>query len=96
MLVPRYKLFLCHTPIKLDLLGFLGISVFEYGLRDHVITRFASIMSMSLTPETFNITSMFRLSFRFTFGTSRDINFSLWWFGSKRNKGPQLDSTLSF
>jgi hypothetical protein len=28
VLVPRYKLSLCHTPIKLDLLGFLGIGVF--------------------------------------------------------------------
>jgi hypothetical protein len=42
VLVPRYKLFLCHTPIKTDLLGFLGISVFTCGLCDHVITRFAS------------------------------------------------------
>jgi hypothetical protein len=42
VLVPRYKLSLCHTPIKPDLLGFLGICVFTCGLRDHVITRFAS------------------------------------------------------
>jgi len=28
VLVPRYKLSLCHTPIKLDLLGFPGIDVF--------------------------------------------------------------------
>ena len=42
MLVLRYKLSLCHTPIKPDLLGFPGIGVFAYGLRDHVITRFAS------------------------------------------------------
>jgi len=28
VLVPRYKLYLCHTPIKLDLLGFPGIDVF--------------------------------------------------------------------
>jgi hypothetical protein len=42
VLVPRYKLSLCHTPIKPDLLGFLGIGVFACGLRDHVITRFAS------------------------------------------------------
>jgi len=41
--VPRYKLFLCHTPIKPDLLGIPGIGVFAFGLRDHVITRFASI-----------------------------------------------------
>jgi hypothetical protein len=33
---------LCHTPIKPDLLGFPGIGVFACGLRDHVITRFAS------------------------------------------------------
>jgi hypothetical protein len=30
------------TPIKPDLLGFSGIDVFACGLRDHVITRFAS------------------------------------------------------
>jgi hypothetical protein len=42
VLVPRYKLSLCHTPIKPDLLGFPGIGVFECGLRDHMITRFAS------------------------------------------------------
>ena len=42
VLVSRYKLFLCHTPIKPDLLGFSGIGVFACGLRDHVITRFAS------------------------------------------------------
>jgi len=41
VLVPRYKLSLCHTPIKPDLLGFPGIGVFVCGLRDHVITRFA-------------------------------------------------------
>jgi hypothetical protein len=40
MLVPRYKLSLCHTPIKPDLLGFPGIGVFACGLRDHVIMRF--------------------------------------------------------
>jgi hypothetical protein len=37
-----YKLSLCHTPIKPDLLGFPGIGVFACGLRDHVIMRFAS------------------------------------------------------
>jgi hypothetical protein len=42
VLVPRYKLSLCHTPIKLDILGFPGIGVFACGLRDQVITRFAS------------------------------------------------------
>jgi len=42
VLVPRYKLSLCHTPIKPDLLGFPGIGVFACGLRAHVITRFAS------------------------------------------------------
>jgi len=42
VLVPKYKLSLCHTPIKLDLFGFPGIGVFACGLCDHVITRFAS------------------------------------------------------
>ena len=42
VLVPRYKLSLCHTPIKPDLLGFPGIGVFACGLRDQVIPRFAS------------------------------------------------------
>jgi hypothetical protein len=42
VLVPRYKLSLCHTPIKPDLLGFPRIDVFACGLRDHVIMRFAS------------------------------------------------------
>jgi len=40
--VPRYKLYLCHTPIKPDLFGFPEIDIFACGLRDHVITRFAS------------------------------------------------------
>jgi hypothetical protein len=42
VLVPRYKLSLCHTPIKLDLLGFSRIGVFACGLHDQVITRFTS------------------------------------------------------
>ena len=42
VLVPRYKLSLCHTPIRPDLRGFLGIGVFACALRDHVITRSAS------------------------------------------------------
>jgi hypothetical protein len=42
VLVPRYKLSLCHTPIIPDLLGFLGIGVFACWLSDHVITRFTS------------------------------------------------------
>ena len=42
VLVFRYKLSLCHTPIKPDLLGFSRIDVFACRLRDHVITRFAS------------------------------------------------------
>jgi hypothetical protein len=41
-MVLGYKLTLCHNPIKPDLLGFLGIGVFACGLREHVITRFAS------------------------------------------------------
>jgi hypothetical protein len=40
--VSRYKLSLCHTPIKPDLLGFPGICVFVCGLHDHMIMRFAS------------------------------------------------------
>ena len=47
VLVPGYKLSLCHPPIKLDLLGFPGIGVFACGLRDHVITRFASLSIIS-------------------------------------------------
>jgi hypothetical protein len=43
VLVPRYKLSLCHTPIKPNLLSFLGNDVFACGLHDHVITRFASL-----------------------------------------------------
>jgi len=43
MLVPKYKLSLCHTPIKPDLLGFPGIGIFAYGLRDRVNTRFTSV-----------------------------------------------------
>jgi len=42
VVVPRYKLSLCHTPIKPDLLGFPGINVVACGLRHHVITRFTS------------------------------------------------------
>jgi len=49
-----------------------------------------SIMSISLTPKIFNITNIFRFSFRFTCGTSRDLNFSLWWFSFGRNKGSRL------
>ena len=43
MLVPRYKLSLCHTPIKPDLLGFPGIGIFVCGLLDHVFKRFALV-----------------------------------------------------
>ena len=49
VLVHRYKLSLCHTPIKPDLLGFLGIGVFACGLHDHVITRFTSIFRSVLS-----------------------------------------------
>jgi hypothetical protein len=44
VLVPRYKLSLCRTSIKPDLLGFPGIGVFACGLCDHVIMRFASLL----------------------------------------------------
>jgi hypothetical protein len=43
MLMPKYRLSLCHTPIKLDLLSFPEIGVFACGLRDHVINMFFSI-----------------------------------------------------
>jgi hypothetical protein len=48
VLVPRYNLSLCHTPIKPDLLGFPGIDIFACELCDHVITRFASPTNKSL------------------------------------------------
>ena len=51
VLVPRYKLSSCHTPIKPDLLGFPRISVFACGLRDHVITRFASMWFKNVVPR---------------------------------------------
>jgi len=37
MLVLGYKLSLCHTPIKGDLHGFLGIGVFACRLCDHEV-----------------------------------------------------------
>jgi hypothetical protein len=43
VLVSRYKLFLCHTLIKPNLLGFSGIGVFECGLLDCVFKRFTSL-----------------------------------------------------
>ena len=46
VLVPRYKLSLCHTPIKPELLGFPGTGIFACGLRDHMITRFISSCNM--------------------------------------------------
>ena len=42
MLVPRYKLFLCHTSIKPNLLDFSSIDVFAYELLDLVFKRFTS------------------------------------------------------
>jgi len=59
VLVPRYTLFFCHTPIKPDLLGFPGIDVFACRLRDYLITRFASgcltdisLCSLMMIPNT--------------------------------------------
>ena len=49
VLVPRYKLSLCYTTTKPDLLGFPGIDIFACGLHDHVITRFTSLMNVILT-----------------------------------------------
>jgi hypothetical protein len=51
----KYKLSLCHTPIKLDLLGFPRIGVFACGLCDHVITRFASNMTMVVFKSFYHI-----------------------------------------
>ena len=42
VLVPRYKLSLCHTPIKPALLSFSRIGVFACGLCDHVMGFFVS------------------------------------------------------
>ena len=42
VLVPKYKLSLCHIPMNLDLLGFPGISVFTCGLLDYRFKRFES------------------------------------------------------
>jgi hypothetical protein len=44
IVVSRYKLSLCHTPIKPNLLGFWGICVFACGLLDRVFKRFASFV----------------------------------------------------
>ena len=48
--VPRYKLSLYHTPIKLYLPGFLGIDIFASGLFDHVFKRFALIVIYHNSP----------------------------------------------
>jgi hypothetical protein len=37
-----YKLSLCYTPIKPDLLNFPGIGIFACGLLDRVFKRFVS------------------------------------------------------
>ena len=38
VLVPKYKLFLYHIPMKPDLLDFSRISVFTYGLFNRIVT----------------------------------------------------------
>jgi hypothetical protein len=43
VMVPRYELSLCQTPIKPDLLGFLEIDFFACGLLNRVFKRFASL-----------------------------------------------------
>jgi hypothetical protein len=50
VLVPGYKLSLCHTPIKPDLLGFPGIGVFACGLCDHMIIYERNFWYQSLAP----------------------------------------------
>jgi hypothetical protein len=42
VLVPKYKLSLCHIPMNPDLLGFSRISVFTCGLLDYRFKRFES------------------------------------------------------
>jgi hypothetical protein len=54
--VPRYKLSLCHTPIKPDLLGFPRIGVFVCALHDHVITRSASDLIFVVVDRFSNMT----------------------------------------
>jgi len=67
VLVPRYKLSLCHPPIKPDLLGFPGIDVFACGLRDHVITRFASPWFFKELKTTYRRTGFVASSLYFSF-----------------------------
>jgi hypothetical protein len=52
VLVPRYKLSLCHTPIKPDLLRFPRINVFACGLwpRDHEV-RIINLLCRTLLSE---------------------------------------------
>jgi hypothetical protein len=70
VLVPRYKLSLCHTPIKPDLLGFPGIGVFACGLRDHVITRFASTIIQPLQSIWFSMLNSTQIQFTNKGGTT--------------------------
>ena len=99
VLVSRYKLSLCHTPIKPDLLGFPGIGVFVCGLRDHVITRFASNLLCKLLTSLTNFgvgKSWMALKLSSTQQhvlaqdvTREEIKHAI--FSLKNNKAPGLD-----
>ena len=62
VLVPKYKLSLCHTPIKPDLLGFLRIDVFVCGLRDHMITKFTSLDFQNMKKKIITNTTLIKVS----------------------------------
>jgi hypothetical protein len=72
VLVPRYKLSLCHAPIKPDLLGFPRIDVFVCGLLDHVFKRFTPFWYQSFAPLIW-LYPFISYIFVFTF----HVNFSL-------------------
>jgi len=72
VLVPRYKLSLCHTPIKPDLLGFPRIDVFVCQLLDHVFKGFTLFWYQSFAPL-IRLYHFISYIFVFTF----HVNFSL-------------------
>jgi hypothetical protein len=66
VLVPRYKLSLCHTSIEPDLLEFFEIGVFTCGLRDHEIhiIWYQSLAPLiRLCPSEFFVSCCFRKKF---------------------------------
>ena len=81
VVVPRYKLSLCHILIKLDLLGFLGIGVFAWPC-DHEV-RIIWYLSLAplirLYPSEIFVSCCFRKN-------SIVSNFFFSWFGSISEK----------